>query len=50
MELKEKVKPIPNTNYIQLFDPKTTRITKIKVPLKKKSMDILLSLMDVDIY
>ena len=36
MELKEKVKPIPNTNYIQLFDPKTTRITKIKVPLKKE--------------
>mgnify|MGYP002624522393 FL=1 len=36
MELKEKVKPIPNTNYIQLFDPKTTRMTKIKVPLTKE--------------
>ena len=36
MELKEKVKPIPNTNYIQLFDPKTTRISKIKVPLTKE--------------
>ena len=36
MELKEKVKPIPNTNYIQLFDPKTTRINKIKVPLTKE--------------
>jgi hypothetical protein len=36
MELKEKVKPIPNTNYIQLFDPKTTRMSKIKVPLTKE--------------
>ena len=35
-ELKEKVKPIPNTNYIQLFDPATTKITKIKVPLSKE--------------
>jgi hypothetical protein len=35
-ELKEKVKPIPNTNYIQLFDPKTTRMSKIKVPLTKE--------------
>ena len=35
-ELKEKVKPIINTNYIQLFDPATTKITKIKVPLTKE--------------
>ena len=35
-ELKEKVKPIINTNYIQLFDPATTRISKIKVPLTKE--------------
>ena len=35
-ELKEKVKPIPNANYIQLFDRATTKITKIKVPLTKE--------------
>ena len=35
-ELKEKVKPIINTNYIQLFDPATTKITKIKIPLTKE--------------
>ena len=35
-ELKEKVKPIINTNYIQLFDPATTKISKIKVPLTKE--------------
>ena len=35
-ELKEKVKPIVKTNYIQLFDPATTKITKIKVPLTKE--------------
>jgi len=35
-ELKEKVKPVINTNYIQLFDPATTKITKIKVPLTKE--------------
>jgi hypothetical protein len=35
-ELKEKVKPITKTNYIQLFDPATTKITKIKVPLTKE--------------
>ena len=35
-EQKEKVKPIINTNYIQLFDPMTTKITKIKVPLSKE--------------
>ena len=35
-ELKEKVKPIIKTNYIQLFDPATTKITKIKVPLTKE--------------
>ena len=35
-ELKEKVKPIVNTTYIQLFDPMTTKITKIKVPLNKE--------------
>jgi hypothetical protein len=35
-ELKEKVKPIINTNYIQLFNPSTTKITKIKVPLVKE--------------
>ena len=35
-ELKEKVKPIINTNYIQLFDPATTKITKLKVPLSKE--------------
>ena len=35
-ELKEKVKPITKTNYIQLFDPATTKISKIKVPLTKE--------------
>ena len=35
-ELKEKVKPLINTNYIQLFDPATTKISKIKVPLTKE--------------
>ena len=35
-ELKEKVKPIIKSNYIQLFDPATTKITKIKVPLTKE--------------
>ena len=35
-ELKEKVKPIVKTNYIQLFDPQTTKITKIKVALNKE--------------
>ena len=35
-ELKEKVKPLINTNYIQLFDPLTTKISKIKVPLTKE--------------
>ena len=35
-ELKEKVKPIIKTNDIQLFDPATTKITKIKVPLTKE--------------
>ena len=35
-ELKEKVKPIVKTNYIQLFDPATTKITKIKVTLTKE--------------
>ena len=35
-ELKEKVKPIIKTNYIQLFDPATTKITKINVPLTKE--------------
>ena len=35
-ELKEKVKPVINTNYIQLFDPATTKITKIKVALTKE--------------
>ena len=35
-ELKEKVKPIINTNYLQLFDPMTTKITKIKIPLTKE--------------
>ena len=35
-ELKEKVKPVINTNYIQLFDLATTKITKIKVPLTKE--------------
>ena len=35
-DLKEKAKPIINTNYIQLFEPLTNRITKIKIPLKKE--------------
>ena len=35
-ELKEKVKPIIKTNNIQLFDPATRKITKIKVPLTKE--------------
>ena len=28
-ELKEKVKPIINTNYIQLFDPATTKLKNL---------------------
>ena len=35
-ELKEKEKRIIKTNYIQLFDPATTKITKIKVSLTKE--------------
>ena len=34
--LKEKSKPIIGTNYIQIFEPSTNKITKIKVPLVKE--------------
>ena len=36
MNLKEKVKPIIGTNYIQFYDPLTTKITKTQVPLQKE--------------
>ena len=36
MELKEKVKPIIGTNYIQFFEPATNRINRIQIPLKKE--------------
>ncbi len=36
MSLKEKVKPIIGTNYIQFFEPATNRITKIQIPLTKE--------------
>ena len=36
IELKEKVKPIIKTNYIQIFDPMTTKITKVKLNLTKE--------------
>ena len=34
--LKEKAKPIIGTNYIQLFEPLTNKISKVKVPLIKE--------------
>ena len=36
MELKEKVKPLIGTNYVQFFEPATNRITRVQVPLKKE--------------
>ena len=35
MNLKEKVKPIIGTNYIQFYDPATTKISKIQIMLQK---------------
>ena len=37
MELKEKVKPLIGTNYIQFFEPATNRITRVQIPLTKES-------------
>ena len=36
MSLKEKVKPIIGTNYVQFFEPATNRITKVQIPLTKE--------------
>ena len=36
MNLKEKAKPLIGTNYIQFYDPATTRISRIQVPLQKE--------------
>ena len=36
MNLKEKVKPIIGTNYIQFYDPLTTKISKIQILLQKE--------------
>ena len=35
MNLKEKVKPIIGTNYIQFYDPLTTKISKVQIMLQK---------------
>ena len=35
MNQKEKVKPIIGTNYIQYYDPQTTRISRVQVMLQK---------------
>ena len=36
MNLKEKVKPIIGTNYIQFYDPSTTKITRVQISLQKE--------------
>jgi hypothetical protein len=36
MQLKEKVKPIIGTNFVQFFEPMTNRITKMQLPLSKE--------------
>ena len=36
MNLKEKVKPIIGTNYIQFFDPATNKISKVQIMLSKE--------------
>ena len=36
MNLKEKAKPLIGTNYIQFYDPATTRISRTQVPLQKE--------------
>ena len=36
MNLKEKVKPLIGTNYIQFYDPATTRISRTQVLLQKE--------------
>ena len=36
MQLKEKVKPIIGTNYVQFFEPMTNRIIKMQLPLSKE--------------
>ena len=35
-ELKEKVKPIIGTNYVQFFEPSTNKITRVQIPLIKE--------------
>jgi len=35
-ELKEKVKPIIGTNYVQFFEPATNKITRVQIPLIKE--------------
>ena len=35
MNLKEKVKPLIGTNYIQFYDPATTKISKVQIMLQK---------------
>ena len=37
MQLKEKVKPIIGTNYVQFFEPMTNTITKVQIPLTKEA-------------
>ena len=37
MNLKEKVKPLIGTNYIQFYDPATTRISRTQVLLQKEN-------------
>ena len=36
VNLKERVKPIIGTNYVQFFEPATNTINKVQVPLKKE--------------
>ena len=36
MNLKEKAKPLIGTNYIQFYEPATTRISRTQVPLQKE--------------
>ena len=37
LQLKEKVKPIIGTNYIQFFEPMTNKINRIQMPLTKEA-------------
>ena len=36
MNLKEKVKPLIGTNYIQFYDPITTKISRVQIALQKE--------------